>query len=323
VNKDRIYKLLPTINSAPMQTQSRSGWVIAKCPFSRWDHESGVDTNPSFAITIKDSEESRYNCFACGNHGDLEELVQKLQYNLKDGSNDGAYNLQVALQLIATEDEFDLMIKDYEEPEDKSEPIHYFPEYWLDSFILASKSSDAIEYLQSRNVSPKVTKSLDLRYDSFRKMVCFPIRDSQGDLVGLHGRDITDTGPLKYNVYLHEQHKNTTVWLGESWIDPDKPVVLVESVFDLASVYRVYTNVMCGLSAGLSYARVKRVSDIVELITLYDHGKGGDSARMKLSQYLPHSNLTHLIPTELQGDPGNCNCSELSELLSPYIHLTT
>ena len=73
---------------------------------------------------------------------------------------------------------------------------------------------------------------LDLRYDPIERRVCFPIRDFTGALVGLHGRAIDKDTTLKYRMYTVYKQKNPMIWYGEHWVDFDKPVLLVESVFD-------------------------------------------------------------------------------------------
>jgi len=317
----RIHKLLPLVNSRPDPQQGRQGWVIASCPFAPWRHSDGVDRHPSFGIKIDKKKKSRYHCFSCGSHGDLDDLVIDLKYELKHKPVEG-YNLGAALQLIANETEaVDLDIPDWDEVDshDVASETVVFPEWWLESFKPVTMFKEAIEYLKYRHIVDEAIKALDLRYDVTRRRVCFPIRDWDGNLVGLQGRAIDKDNPLRYLAYKYKDHWNKLPWLGEHWIDPDRTVVLVESVFDLAKVYPVYQNVMCGLMAGLGKKKVERLKDIPDIVTLFDYGKGGDAARNAVSKYLKKSVIKHLVPLEIENDPGEMSYSRIQELLQPYI----
>ena len=120
-------------------------------------------------------------------------------------------------------------------------------------------------------------------------------------------------------MYGFNNKRNTEPWLGESWVDQDKLVVICESVFDLAAIYPVYPNVMCSLSSGMAANKVKRIADAGEIVTLYDHGKGGDSARKTLHKYLGKAILGDCIPTKEQDDAGNMSIEEIAEILKDYI----
>ena len=235
------------------------------------------------------------------------------------GKDRTGYDFETALQLIANEeDDLDLMIKDYKEPSPEySDEIVVFPEWWLDSFEPAWKFPSAKKYLKNRGIKKKTCLALDLRYDTQRKRICFPIRDWDGYLVGLHGRTIEKDGQPRYYAYGYQEHRNRLPWIGEHSVDLDKPVVLVEGPFDYAKVYQQYKNVLCSLSVGLSKSKCRRIADAGDLVTLYDHGKGGDSARDALDKYLT-SMKVHLIPTEKQGDPGNMTPEEIDEWLQEY-----
>jgi len=311
MHKDSIFKFLQHVNSKVAQVQERAGWVVGSCPFAAWRHDGGVDKHPSFAVRIKEGNQSMYNCFSCNSHGDLSDMILDLR-QLK------ATNIEweAALQLIAQEeDEFDMVIKDYQEVIEDSDTVKTFPEWWLDSFPLAKDHEEALEYLYSRELDTKIINELPIVYDTVRKRVCFPIRDWNGFLVGLHGRTIVDDKQT-YHMYGCNGVRNKLPWLGESWVDLDQPVLLVESVFDLASAYRVTPNVMCSLSAGISKAKAKRIVDAADIVTLYDYGKGGDAARTALSKYLPKSHIIHQIPTEEEGDPGNMSIEQLMAYLT-------
>jgi hypothetical protein len=246
-------------------------------------------------------------------------LFENLPFNVREKYRQVPKHLELfqfgkALQVMVADedDEFDMEFPDYDdEPEDPTVIIPW-PEYYLDSFKSVFAFGEAMVYLRTRMVNDKVVKALDLRFDTQRKRVCFPLRDYDGRLTGLHGRTINDH-PMKYYAYGFQDRRNPLPWLGEVDVDFDQTVLLVESVFDLASVRRVYGNSMCALSVGLSEEKVKRIDHGVQFVTFFDHGTGGDRARELLTKYLK---TPHVHVTPATGDPG-----DMSEgVVIDYLH---
>jgi DNA primase len=197
-----------------------------------------------------------------------------------------------------------------------------FPDWWLESFAPAYDMPWARAYLDSRDVPASVVKALDLRADSEERRICFPVRDFANRLMGLHGRAVDTGAPLRYRMYTYAKKNNPMIWLGESWIDPSKPIVVVEGPFDLASVYRVYHNVTSPLYATPSADKIRRMADCMEWITFFDRGKGGDAGREKIAKVLHKQHvLTHLQPPGSKKDPGVCTLEELTALLKPLVKL--
>jgi len=318
MKKESILKLLPLINSKPSGAP-RTGWVVASCPFAPAKHSDGVDKHPSFAVSIGAS--SVYNCFSCNSRGPLDGLVFDLKMALGKGKHDG-YELGQALQLISNEEqETELDIPDFDQKPKVGSEVKFFPEDWINSFQPFSCFPAARAYLAKRNVPEWVGMELDLRYDSLYQRLCFPIRDWKGYAVGLHGRNIAEDAPYPYYAYKYNDHWNKLPWLGEFWVNPDETVILVESVFDLARVYSVTQNVMCGLSSGLSDEKIERLKKLHEVVLFYDYGTGGDSARKKLRRILKGAVIGEVSPTKEEGDPGSMTDQRIKEVLSPFLSL--
>lgn len=321
-----IRKVLSYLGSYVTSAQDRPGWLIASCPFAHWRHDGGKDNHPSFGVDLKDKKH-RYHCFSCNSSGRLaglpEELIylnqpKKLKWQKQTDSVAGL-DLAKAAQLIAQDAEtLTIDVKSTEEIEaEKYKRLHPdpWPEWWLESFKSVEDFPEALAYLAGRGVPEAVWRPLDLRYDTTRQRVCFPIRDWSGALTGLHGRIIVPGGSPPYHAYGYKNERNPIVWLGEHWLDVDKPVLLVESVFDLASVLRVYQNSACSLSSGLSKDKIKRIDQFPRVVTLYDNGKGGDAARAALTKYLVGAKPRHYLPTQGVSDPGEMTEAQLREVL--------
>ncbi len=317
-----IRPLLKMLGLKPEPQGKRAGWVLSRCPLGPTRHSSGQSNSSTFGVKVNDKGLSRANCFACGFHGDLQDLLIDLRLDkLKDTCADWAgANKMVQAELEGAQ----ITVADYDDLYgEKAEQDAPFPLPWLQSFALAAHVPAALKYLEGRGITEYVAKILLLRYDGQRRRVCFPIYNRDGVFVGLHGRDITGKSDLPYYAYRHPQSGkwNRLVWYGENWVDPEKTVVLVESVFDLAKVYRVYRNVMCGLSAGLSRQKVQRLSGYTDIVTICDHGTGGEQFLKSLVRYLPDSLIQSVHLTKEEKDPGNLGTGELIEKLGPYVAL--
>lgn len=300
------------------KVESRGGeWVQCKCPLAPWLHDSGKDSHPSFAIKFGDNVESTFNCFTCESGG-AGRLIDLLEFH---GAKPPKYDIPAARKMWLEEESGDVSMVFTEEIEDNFTPKDIvWPEEWLGTFLKAWDVPLAKEYLRARNVPKRVAKALDIRWDTSRQAVCFPVRNWTGELVGLRGRYITDAG-ARYHEYDFRGKRNKLPWYGEHTVDVDAPVVMVESVFDYASVYRVYKNVLAPLSVGLSRPKCRRVHNIFEAYTLFDNGRGGDKGRGKLSEGLPQSIITHILPPCHRDDPGDMTKKELRQALKKYIVL--
>jgi len=301
------------------RVESASGeWAQVKCPFAPFLHDSGRDSHPSAAISYGNSIESVYNCFTC-EAGDLFTMLERLR---ELGAKAPRYDLKAAMDMWVAEESADLVLNfnkgDYKEAVEKDQA---WPESYLDGYPLAYKIPMAMDYLNDRSVSRQLAFTLDIRWDLRRRAVSFPVRNWGGALVGMRGRRLCPGDAPPYHMYGCDDKRNKLVWYGESTIDLDKTVVMVESVFDYASVFRVYQNILAPLSVGIGRDKAKRVRDSIEIVTLFDRGQGGDKGRDKISKYLPKLHVTHLLPPKRAGDPGEMTVKRLTKKLSKYMVL--
>lgn len=295
--------------------QVRGKWVQCSCPLAPWLHD-GKDDRPSFAVRVEPDKESYFNCFVCKS-GKLGQLLVELQY--RKAWNLG-YEIVPAWNLLEIEaaQKLNLHVKEWgaEQP-DLTEYV--FPEEWLAQFEPAWGVPMAREYLIRRDVSEEIATFLDIRWDRSRLTVCFPIRNGDGELVSLRGRRVMPSD-IPYHVYRMMKEETPVVsWLGEHTVNWDKPVLLVESVFDVASVLRVYPNVLAPLSVGINQQRVKRIAKASEIVTMFDQGKGGDKAREIIQRYMGSAFIVHVMPSKK--DPGVMTEDELRDELGPALKL--
>jgi hypothetical protein len=325
VNREQTLQFLALIKAHVPTHQSRSGWVVARCPMAPWRHAGGQDKKPSFAIRLEPGD-AFANCFSCAWHGKQSDLLLALRYANQKNPVD-SYPFGQALQLIAqAEEEIDLALDspDIGEllVEGQGGRCHEFPDDWLASFPRWHESDMARDYLEVRGVGFEVANMLRLRFDPKQHRVCFPVRDFKGRLMGLHGRALDNTVDPRYRMYKHAGRNNPLIWLGEHWVDLTRPIVVVEGPFDVAAVYQVYRNVVSPLFASASAAKLLRMADAFEWITLFDRGTGGDHGRAKVTQLFQshHYVVHHLLPVEGK-DAGEMSPDELAQVLTNYVTL--
>ena len=274
-----------------------SSHVTAKCPLAPWTHNHGTDSRPSFAISVKPTEESRFNCFTC-RYGTLVELVMELY---DSGAEPPKYDIKRAMELAVADGERDIAFNvksDFGVPRPiELEDDVRFPEAFLEQFPSAMRIKRAYAYATSRGLSDETIRFLDLRYDLRNDAVGFPIRDWKGVLRQFRVRRLDpDMDQSPYHVHVGSAHRyHKTVWFGENWIDTDLPVVMCESVFDVAAVIPVYRNVCAPMSASLSRAKVRRMRKCEEIVLFFDDdgkAKAGDTAREKIRRGLSQARIT-------------------------------
>ena len=296
---------------------SATGFSQMPCPLAPWKHSNGIDKNPSFGV----NRSGFSHCFACGFAGDLDQLADEI---VRVSGGEHSYDLNVVEGLstyVKESGAFDFSgVGDYDS---KSETYkdYIFPDWWIDSFEHAHKNDEAMTYLASREggpISELAAEVMDLRYDSYRRRVCFPLRDKKWNLIGLHGRAIDDDAKLKYMVYKHQDQCSTQSAWGENWLDFEEKIVIAESVFDGARVFQVYPNVWSPLTASVTKIRLDRLSEGYRFLTLFDNDEAGDEARKKTGKMLGRENVRHLYPKD---DAGSMSVYQVADLLEGHVRL--
>lgn len=298
------------------QVEVSGKWANSHCPLAAWRHQDGSDRKPSFGVSIEPGE-SKVWCFSCSFGGRQTRLLLELSRLLKGEVH--TLNLRGAMELIVAVEEGDedrvLDLEDDEKVED-----FVFSEEWLSRFPPAYAEGGVHWYLEERRMPFEVARFLDLRYMHSEDRVCFPIRNWDGDLVGLHGRAVVDEADLRYRVIKYRDKKNHLAWLGEGWVDVDRPVVFTESVFDLARVYQVYRNVMCPLTASMSVRKISRASPCNSIVTLFDPDQAGRTAARRLRSVL--GKHCDVIEVRLgDRDPGDMTVYEVAKILDAEVDL--
>lgn len=318
-----ISKFLACLNAKNITVEK--DWLRCSCPLAPWTHTKGVDNNPSFAIRIVENGESYFNCWSCGGGKSLESLIGKLRMN---GARPPKYQLGQAMDVVLHEmGDLDFALKSFDEAEagDPGVEIVEFPKMWLDSFLLAKKVKVACKYLHGRGLNEETMDFFDIRWDSDRETVCFPIYGADAAILGLHGRYLNpivkeNGGTIRYHSYASGMgDRNKSAWLGEWYVRDDIPVVVVEGMFDVAAIWPVYPNVITPLVSGMNPAKIARMRyRLGQVITFFDHGKAGDKARTTMASAFGSGVIANIIPEEGE-DPGDYSYEKMAKTLDPYL----
>ena len=300
---------LRALNTPPVDEGTE--WINASCPLAPWRHKGGTDKSPSFGVNLEG--QGRVYCFSCQFAGSLTKLVMELRFNGADHLRLGD---AMAIAVQAGQEAPLELHGSFEESYFKGPaPVVPFPEWFREMFPPAWWQKMQHPYLEERGVPQGFARIYDLRVDEDRQRVVFPIRAYDGTLAGLHGRTYVNATP-PYYAYPYEGHTNRHVWLGEHTLDKDKPVVMVESVFDFAAVWEVYENVLSPLSASISAEALFRVKWCHDPILLFDSDKAGAMARTRVRGVCPAARDAY-CPDD--SDPGECDAELLHELLWPHL----
>lgn len=313
-----IDTFLGYMGSTISEVQNREGWRLASCPLAKSRHSHGVDKHPSFGVKEEINGLSHFHCFSCATSGDLMDII--ILVKLESKYELEGLHIDKALQMLAVEED-ELSLDEFEFSEQVStqkKTIEYFSDSYCSSFKSVHFFEKGMEYLKGRGLSEETIDKFNIRYDSLVDRVVFPIRDWSGKIAGMHGRFIYGDYKNPYYAYKDGNRYNGIVWYGENHIDPNQPVILVESVFDMFRIFEYYGNVMCSLSAGIGKKKAERIGIISNLITIADTGKGGKAWRKTLDKYLPNHNIQHIdltIYDSKAGDPGEMTEEAILELL--------
>lgn len=292
-------------------------YLLCSCPLAEWRHQSGTDNHPSFRVSLG-SKKSWGRCYSCNWRGPLGDLLMEL-------STRGATNVDYAGGFAILDKEWDGVSVHFDIEEiENTEELHPFPEQLLASYPKAWHCEPAQDYLANRDgggVPLEVQQAWDLRYDSDRQRVCFPIRDHNGVFAGLHGRTIVGDDP-PYMVYMYQGRSNPQLLLGEDRLDVDRPIVVAESVFDATRTYQCYRNVVTPKTASLDSRQLEAIKNWFHVICLFDPDLAGDRAVSKIMKARKGSSkITSAIHLPKGTDAGATPAETLAEILEPKLKL--
>lgn len=194
MNKNHLVKFFEGLGAHRINTSGDQ--VHASCPFARWEHQGGIDKNPSFGAKASGSGSSPYNCFTCGASGQsMEQLLMQLEDYVEVPEEAWEFVRDHEKEHIDPDDLTDQIKEEVsEDPESADVPV--WSEAELDPY-----RGEVPNYFLERGFSLDVAKQFDLGFDQDNDRLVIPIRDRQGNLVGMQGRRIHEHQEPRYYNY--------------------------------------------------------------------------------------------------------------------------
>lgn len=324
------------------------GKVHASCPFAMWNHGGGVDRHPSFVVWDSDKESSSFYCSGCKVRGaSMQALVWKFQArsgrDMTDLMNfvreheqtldpsERIKNLKYDSRIAKPTREQERRIQRKKNlpppkpiPESVYEPYRKIPRYLV----------------EERGITEETCRIWDLGDDPDMKRALFPMRNMEGQLMGIAGRFYADRcrcGLLfdSWNgasrcpnpnccreippKYLNSDGiRKDLVLYGEHLIDKNiKRCYVVEGYLDAIRLWQMgYRNVVAIMGSDMSDVQANRLVDLFEELILIPDGDGpGRDFAVQVKKAI--NNRVPLIIKEPPwgSDPGELTEEETWELL--------
>lgn len=244
---ERIIEVLNEVFGASHGAKVGREWVALRCPLAPWTHARGRDRRPSAGVSIHSDKISVYGCLTCCPQGiPFHAMLQKyagytgedLESLIHDVEEDEYLGPRVAPTWDDIED------RKYRDGDEDLTQLA------LDEAIYADYYDPAQghPYLAQRGISDETAVKLGLVVDPEDhedaahnikgvERILFPIRDAEGILRGFSGRDTTGKSKIKARDYAGLRKAYNLLGLHLVAQDSRDYVVVVEGLFDYATLW--------------------------------------------------------------------------------------
>jgi DNA primase len=298
------------------------------CPF----HD---DKNPSFFVT---PEIGRYQCYSCGEKGDIFTWVMKTQgLEFREALEQLAKQAGVTLSKFSGGEKVDRSEREKQLSMMESALIFFRSE--------GTKSEQTKKYLDSRKLPPDAIEFWELGFapengealvtsfkrqglslatakelflsdsdssggyfDKFRNRLMFPIRDEKGALVGFGGRILGEGNPKYINSGDTPLYNKSRILYGmhraKDRMIKERKAVLVEGYMDVIACHRAGVTeavASCGTALAIEQAKlIKRFADRVTIC--YDADNAGQKAALRAVEVFREVGLICRVAMMPQGE---------------------
>lgn len=286
---DQVLNILRVMGiSADQVTIRRSGQMQICCPLAPWLHEKRSDSKPSLSIGFGKGT-TLFKCFACGESGKIWQLVDSY------GSLAKKPEVQAIALKIMDDDKPTLsmeLVKACEGIEEwvKAGTVYKTPtidkaamRHWPSVCGLPSCE----EYLLSRGIDRSMWVQFDLRYDTSKNRIVFPVYNRDNKLVGAVGRFLGKCPPEIVKYYNYFGFEASRSIGGENkWHEGRSRLIIVEGFFCLLKAYEwaegMDADIGCTWHAEMSREQSERVVSLDRSTYIcYDNDKAGNAGSVK------------------------------------------
>jgi DNA primase len=320
LTKFEIYEILVTLGVKVSKVHSNK--IICNCPYHN-------DKNPSLSMSLSPNLKGVFNCYSCPAKGNLWTLI-------KDFSNSPYEVLGIDKTSIKKYNHnliFNKTLRNYNNKELKKEPVKSFKDIEKEKLDLEFFNSitakifhpfdiqECREYCISRLIDRGDIENHGIGYidqgyvgiSEFKKRLIIPIKDRDGKIVSVEGRDVTRSQEKKC-IY----PKNSKIGLSifdYNNLDPEKTTIFVEGVMDVLRVKKVVPNLQVTTYFGimLSKKQIEIVKTFKDVILMMDSDRGG---REGINNFMKIYENDFYIAMLEKGDPGESSEDEILKALS-------
>lgn len=302
MNREGVVRVLGELGAENVLSYGEN--VQCSCILAKWTHRGGTDRKPSMGVSVNDRDESFVNCFGCRFGGTLEGLVQ--QYQMYSGED-----LSKVLRIVTETEEIDPdyiveNLSEYEDPSDKYE--HTF----IPESEIAPMMGQAPRYILDRGFDIETLKAWNVGYDETKQRVVVPVRAVGGQLVGLVGRTILETGKPKYLNYF--KFDRGRYLFGAHLVKAMTALVITEGLFDAVAVWQALRkadalgsySVVATLGANTTRHQRKQMFQLSdEVVMFFDNDAAGWEGQAETGKAIQRQTMTKAVryPDPVGGDP--------------------
>ena len=302
--------------------------IMSSCPHPE-NHPRG-DRRPSFSARISDSDKSPYVCYGCHEKGTLEWLA------IHTGNADlvpdwKPRNVDKNLPWIPVPSTnagaFSHLVK-------KKRPVLFKDDY-LEPFIGRLSS-----YMIKRGITLDTARLWELGVDRPNSRATFTVRDYQGRLAVVIGRDVSNRSKVKYSNYVldmknkmmvpfidhsrekdfksptkkffvYGEHIMWKVLTGELERDSEPHLLVVEGAIDVLKLWQLGYNAVAVLGSAPSDFQMEKIVSLLpregRLVIMADGDKAGKKLTSQIGRAL-HERVPTFVASLPEGsDPGDAD----------------
>ena len=354
----KITELLRSVGVDKITTASTSSgeMVRSACPLARWNHSTGKDNHPSFAVfvTEKDKGKSICKCLSCGFKGSLEYLFGKIemlgQQDMTDQirlirayDSDDPNKVKDKLEKLEANVGFFSMIpsssqlsdavfaggRDFSDPLSVADAVPALPDgdLVIMNQMVAHLEEESLTYLtKKRGLSHEAIVKWKLGWHPGCRRISIPQFDRIGRLINIGGRhlpSILDADDWEPPPWMHAKNFKKELYLfGEEFVEYNArgkgTGVIVEGMFDAIWLSdRGVPNVMAMLGAHLGRYQVEKlVRWFDNVLVVPDGDKPGMEAADRILGNLGERITVRVFPTPNGLDPDELSDSDVREIKS-------
>lgn len=279
-------------------------WARCSCPLAAYTHFKGSDENPSFGVKVNEKGESGFHCFTCRS-GKLFDLVHIM--NFTTGIPKNACDFFGAAEVFEEREEETnrpRRSREYYMDIYKAESVRRSPEIPIPKEVLShyplledsfwnTARHEAIQFMLSKGISSDALFKYSTRHDPHKRLIAFPICDTNGNTYRLHLRVVGEKTfwhlTPELAGYPDEKFGSKNVMYGMQFYDTKKPLILVESQTDVLRLVSLGLDkeyCIIGTCGTPNKQKLRSIRSRVVYLG-FDADQAGDTFRKKCISLLP------------------------------------